>query len=104
MKPSVTCSPLGVTPCRFPLEGGTGGIWKKVAKLLPPERQRYGCQLAGLDKDKQVATFADGRQVRCRAGPGQGWYRIKTKLVQLGRDWGRQRPTVYQHVSAKCAS
>ncbi|KAL4428432.1 hypothetical protein ABPG75_002521 [Micractinium tetrahymenae] len=48
---------------RFPLEGGTGGIWKKVAKLLPPERQRYGCQLAGLDKDKQVATFADGRQV-----------------------------------------
>ena len=23
---------------RFPLEGGTGGIWKKVAKLLPKEK------------------------------------------------------------------
>lgn len=58
-------SPLGRArlPGRFPLEGGTGGIWKKVAKLLPPERQRYGCQLVGLDKDRQVATFADGRQV-----------------------------------------
>ena len=24
---------------RFPLEGGTGAIWKKVAKLLPNENQ-----------------------------------------------------------------
>jgi len=23
---------------RFPLEGGTGGIWKKVAKLLPQDK------------------------------------------------------------------
>ena len=23
---------------RFPLEGGTGGIWKKVAALLPQEK------------------------------------------------------------------
>ena len=24
---------------RFPLEGGTGAIWKKVAKLLPEQNQ-----------------------------------------------------------------
>ena len=38
-----------------------------MAKLLPPERQRYGSELVGLDKERQVATFADGRQVRYRA-------------------------------------
>ena len=39
---------------RFPLEGGTGGIWKAVAKLLPKERQRYGAELTSIDKDAQV--------------------------------------------------
>jgi hypothetical protein len=48
---------------RFPLEGGTGGIWKGVARLLPAERQRYSQQLVSLDKERQVARFADGRQV-----------------------------------------
>ena len=27
---------------RFPLEGGTGGIWKAVAKLLPKANQVPG--------------------------------------------------------------
>ena len=27
---------------RFPQEGGTGGIWKRVAALLPPERMALG--------------------------------------------------------------
>jgi len=31
---------------RFPTRGGTGGIWKAVAKLLPSERQFYGEQHA----------------------------------------------------------
>ena len=48
---------------RFPLEGGTGGIWKGVAKLLPPERQRYNSRMTALDREAQVATFADGRKV-----------------------------------------
>jgi hypothetical protein len=25
--------------CRFPLEGGTGAIWKAVSRLLPEEKQ-----------------------------------------------------------------
>ena len=32
---------------RFPLEGGTGAIWKKVAQLLPEENQvRRTCPLS----------------------------------------------------------
>jgi hypothetical protein len=48
---------------RFPLEGGTGGIWKGVSKLLPQERQRYNQEMTELDREKQVVTFADGRKV-----------------------------------------
>lgn len=48
---------------RFPREGGTGGIWKGVAALLPKERQSYGQTLVGLDQEKQIAKFADGRQI-----------------------------------------
>lgn len=60
-------------PHSFPLEGGTGGIWKAVARLLPPERQRYGRRLTGIDKERQVATFDDGRQVRLPPGGACGW-------------------------------
>lgn len=54
------CDPIC---CSFPLEGGTGGIWKAVAKLLPPERQRYRTRLTAIDREKQIAQFDDGRQV-----------------------------------------
>ena len=52
----------------FPLEGGTGGIWKAVAKLLPPERQRYQARLTSIDKERQIAKFEDGRQVGSAGG------------------------------------
>lgn len=51
---------------RFPLEGGTGAIWKGVAKLLPKENQRYGPknQVMGIDKDAQVVTLQDGKKIQ----------------------------------------
>ncbi|KAK9835546.1 hypothetical protein WJX74_002701 [Apatococcus lobatus] len=51
---------------RFPLEGGTGAIWKGVAKLLPKENQRYGPknQVTGIDKDAQVVTLQDGKKIQ----------------------------------------
>lgn len=52
---------------RFPQEGGTGGIWTAVAKLLPSERQRYKKELVGLDKEAQVATFSDGSKIAYEA-------------------------------------
>tara|TARA_B100001121_G_scaffold247138_2_gene222423 strand:- start:355 stop:1788 length:1434 start_codon:yes stop_codon:yes gene_type:complete len=54
---------------RFPKEGGTGGIWKAVAKLLPQDRMDFGAgyKLVSVDKDAQVATLANGEQVRYKA-------------------------------------
>lgn len=50
---------------RFPTEGGTGAIWKKVAALLPAERQRYGPDnsVTHIDKDAKTVTFRDGRKL-----------------------------------------
>lgn len=50
---------------RFPTTGGTGGIWKGVAALLPAERQRYGPtqSVTGIDGEAKTVTFADGRRV-----------------------------------------
>ena len=52
--------------CRFPLEGGTGAIWKGVAKLLPKENQRYGKEncITGIDKDAQVLTLKSGKKIQ----------------------------------------
>ena len=49
---------------RFPHEGGTGGIWTKVAKLLPEEKQRYNCKVVSHDLDGQSVTLANGRKIR----------------------------------------
>jgi len=51
---------------RFPAEGGTGGIWKKVAKLLPSANTCYGPgnHMTALDMEAKVATFKDGTQVK----------------------------------------
>ena len=51
-----TWSPGPNAVFRFPLEGGTGGIWKAVAALLPAERQRYNAEVAAIDKDAQVCA------------------------------------------------
>ena len=45
---------------RFPLHGGTGGIWKKVCEALPQERVAFNKQLVGIDFDMRVARFGDG--------------------------------------------
>eukprot|EP01039_Chlorochromonas_danica_P001327 gene1327-1449_t len=49
---------------RFPQEGGTGAIWKKVADLLPKEKQRYRKRVEHLDPQNKVVRFADGGQIR----------------------------------------
>lgn len=51
---------------RFPAEGGTGGIWKKVARLLPKENTGYGPgkYMESLDLDEKVAKFQDGTTVK----------------------------------------
>ncbi|KXZ52902.1 hypothetical protein GPECTOR_8g281 [Gonium pectorale] len=47
---------------RFPTSGGTGAIWKGVAKLLPEERQRYGQKVVSIDKDAKIVTLDNGHK------------------------------------------
>jgi len=51
---------------RFPLEGGTGGIWKAVAAQLPQERLRLGGdnEVTSLDKDAKTVTLANGKMLQ----------------------------------------
>lgn len=49
---------------RFPQEGGTGGIWKKVAAMLPAEKQRYNTSVTSIDAPGKVVTLSDGSQVQ----------------------------------------
>lgn len=45
---------------RFPQEGGTGAIWKKVSKLLPTDRQRYNSKVEVLNAAEKNVVLADG--------------------------------------------
>lgn len=49
---------------RFPQEGGTGAIWKKVAKLLPSEKQEYNARVTGINGPEKTVTLADGRVIK----------------------------------------
>lgn len=42
---------------KFPKEGGTGAIWKKVAKLLPQEKMRQNCKVRHVDAEKHLVTY-----------------------------------------------
>jgi len=48
---------------RFPLEGGTGAIWRGVAALLPAGRLRFGAGVTGVDAAARTVSLADGSLV-----------------------------------------
>jgi len=51
---------------RFPRHGGTGAIWRTLAKRLhaaAPGRLQLGRRLTALDTAARIATFADGTRV-----------------------------------------
>lgn len=49
---------------RFPQEGGTGAIWKKVAALLPAEKQQYDTKVTGIDAPNKTVSLSDGTQIQ----------------------------------------
>jgi protoporphyrinogen oxidase len=49
---------------RFPQEGGTGAIWKKVANFLPNDKQVYNMTVISLDAKEQIVTFENGRKIQ----------------------------------------
>ena len=52
---------------RFPREGGTGAIWRGLARRLPQNKQRYGDAAVSVDVARREVVFASGRRVRYRA-------------------------------------
>ncbi|KAH9808960.1 hypothetical protein DFH28DRAFT_907279 [Melampsora americana] len=45
---------------KFPAEGGTGGIWKAVARCIPSEKFAFGRRLVSVDGKARKACFDDG--------------------------------------------
>jgi protoporphyrinogen oxidase len=61
-RPAVGWGPNAVF--RFPKEGGTGGIWTRVAdKCVPKDKQEYNKRCIALDLDSKTATFDDGSKM-----------------------------------------
>jgi protoporphyrinogen oxidase len=52
---------------RFPTHGGTGAIWKGVARLLPADKQKYGVTVVAIDADNKVVTLDDGSKIEYNA-------------------------------------
>ena len=49
---------------RFPQEGGTGAIWKKVSDMLPKDKKKYGVSLTKLDPANHTVSLSDGTTIK----------------------------------------
>lgn len=49
---------------KFPAEGGTGGIWKAVAKTMPQEKLLFNRTVSKIDGPGRVAHFKDGSKIK----------------------------------------
>ena len=47
---------------RFPASGGTGSIWKAVARLIPRERIRLRCRVRAVDLDRRIVRTEGGER------------------------------------------
>ncbi len=47
---------------RFPLRGGTGAIWVRVAGMLPSDRLQFRCRVAGIDTVARSIVTTDGQR------------------------------------------
>ena len=48
---------------RFPLDGGTGAIWKGVAAVLPAEQVLFGAEVVAVRLEERVVELRDGRRM-----------------------------------------
>ena len=47
---------------RFPVHGGTGVLWRRLAATLPADNVRYGYGLVEVDCGKRTAKFSNGHE------------------------------------------
>ena len=48
---------------RFPLEGGTGSIWRSLGKRIPQSKFRLLSPVNSIDAQRRIVGLADGRKV-----------------------------------------
>src|SRR5438045_8137941 len=48
---------------RFPAHGGTGGIWKAVAKILPQEKFLLDTKVVKVDVEKKTVELNNGSKI-----------------------------------------
>jgi protoporphyrinogen oxidase len=48
---------------KFPAFGGTGGIWKAVAKTIPSNKFRFNSKVVKINPEEKLATLEDGRTI-----------------------------------------
>ena len=48
---------------RFPAHGGTGGIWKAVAKTLPQHKFLFNTKVVKVDIEKKTVQLESGRKI-----------------------------------------
>lgn len=54
------------TRVRYPSVGGTGSIWRRLARRLPPQRLRFGSRVERVFTRDRVVEFADGQRLGYR--------------------------------------
>lgn len=52
---------------RYPKQGGTGGLWLRVAAALPQHRFAYGSTVAAIHLRERRVTMTDGRRVHYKS-------------------------------------
>jgi protoporphyrinogen oxidase len=52
------------TRVRYPLRGGSGAIWSRLAARVPPERMIGGNRVVAIDSRAKTLTLRDGTHVR----------------------------------------
>ncbi len=48
---------------RFPKVGGTGAIWKALAKKIPAEKIKFSHTVGHIDSNSHTITFSDGKTI-----------------------------------------
>jgi len=75
---------------KFPAHGGTGGIWKAVAKTLPQERFSFNKSVVRIDGPAKVAHLSDGSSIQYNSLISTMPLDLATEIIEGAEDL---RPT-----------
>lgn len=83
---------------RFPLNGGTGAIWRSIAAQLPADRLHFETPVATIDAANRLLRTHDGGEARYDALIST--VPLDTLLLRLGREDLAKQATRFVHSSS----